>query len=70
MPNDFWFKVANAADVYGADGSTVIGRLEPDTPYRATDANDHWLAIPSPNDGRGFVSIHNLEYDEIAPPGD
>lgn len=70
MPDEFWFTVNNAVDVVGADGSTIIGRLDPGTPYRAMDANDHWLAIPGPNNTRGFVSIQNLDYVEVTPQGE
>ena len=68
MPDDFWFEVSTTVDVFGADGATVIGRLQADTPYRAIDANDHWLAIPGPNGHRGFVAIADLDYREVAAP--
>ena len=68
MPDNFWFKVESPADVLGTDGETVVGRLEPGIAYRATDANDHWLAIPGPNGTRGFVAIHDLVYEELAIP--
>lgn len=69
MPDEFWFEVSNSVDVFAADGVTVIGRLQTDTPYRAVDANDHWLAIPGPNGRRGFVAIAGLDYVEIPAPG-
>ncbi len=70
MPDEFWFEVSTTVDVFGADGTTVIGRLQTDTPYRAIDANEHWLAIPGPSGNRGFVAIDDLDYREVAAPGE
>ncbi len=49
------FEVDGVADVYDADGVTVIGRIRSGTLYEGERRDAHWLMMRSPDGSPGYV---------------